>query len=193
MANPVRTPPRWPVALLALFAVISVVSLVQGVVDVVVPTIHQERPFGFLFAATETFGPAFFALYIFVHNLGLATLVPGLGFFAARFERNPKNRGLIGALLTGAVVCALIVAALYMARAPERFDLRVSIPLFLGEAVSVLALSISASLELRRYVPTRKIGWSLVHPFRTLVVPALVSAALLAVLAVVEARAVLAG
>lgn len=191
MVSPVRAPPRWPVALLALFAALAVVSLAQGIVDVVVPTIRHQRPFGLLFALGQSYGAAAFGAYIFVHNLGLASLVPGLGFLAARFERNPRNRPLIAALLVGAVVSALLVAALYLIRTPERFDLRVAIPLFLGEAMAVLALAVTAALELRRYVPTRKVAWSLVTPFRTLVVPAVVSALLLALLAYVETRAIL--
>jgi hypothetical protein len=188
---PARAPPRWPVALLWLFAAVATISLVQGIVDVVIPTFRHERPFGFLFGSTQAYGPAFFAAYVFVHNLGLACLVPGFGFAAARFERRTANRGLIGILLMGAVVCALGVAALYMARAPERFDLGVSIPLFLGEAVSVLVVGLAAALELRGFVPTRRYAWSLVRPFQNLYVPAVVSACLLALLAVVEARAVL--
>lgn len=186
-----RSPPRWPLAMLTLFALLALASLAQGVVDVVLPTIRQEPPFGLLFRETQRYGPAFFAVYIFVHNLGLACLVPGLGFLAARFERRKENRAIIGALLVGAVVAALVVAALYIARTPERFDLKVSIPLFFGEAAGVLALGVCAALQLRGFIPTRRLGWSLVAPFRTLVLPALVSAGLLALLAAVEARAVL--
>gem|GEM_PF-3837193 len=177
--------------MLGLFALVAVVSLVQGMVDVVIPTIHQEPPFQLLFRESERYGPLFFGAYIFVHNMGLATLVPGFGFVAARLEKKPKNRTWIAILLVGAVIAALAVAALYIARTPDRFRLAVSIPLFLGESVSVLALGVTAALELRGFVPTRKLGWSLVKPFRTLALPALVSAALLVVLAVVETRAVM--
>lgn len=178
-------------AMLGIFALVALVSLVQGFLDVVIPTARGEAPFGLLFQESQRFGPVFFAAYIFVHNLGLATLVPGFGFVAARFERKPKNRGLIGILLVGAVVAALGVALLYILRAPDRFNLVVSSCLFAGESVAVLALGVTAALELRGFVPTRKLGWSLVKPFRTLVLPAIVSAALLALLAVVETRAVL--
>lgn len=177
--------------MLGLFAALALASLLQGVLDVVIPTMRHEQPFGVLFGLTARFGPAFFVAYIFVHNMGLACLVPGFGFVAARIEKKPANRGVIGALLLGAVLVTLGVAALYLIRTPERFNMAVSIPLFVGESVSVLAMGVTAALELRRYVPTRKMGWSLVLPLRTVGMVALVTAGLLLVLATVEARAVL--
>ena len=177
--------------MLAIFALLAVLSLAQGVVDVVVPSIRGTAPFGLLFAWTARFGPAFLIAYLFVHNLGLACLVPGFGFFAARFERNPRNRGVIAVLLLGAVIVTLGVAALYMIRAPERFDLTVSIPLFAGEVASVLALGVTAAMELRTFIPTRRVSWSLVTPLRAVGLAALVVASLLLLLATVEARAVL--
>lgn len=189
--TPPRRPPRWPTALLALFAVLATVSLAQGIVDVVLPTLRGERPFGFLFEMSSRYGPVFFGAYIFVHNLGLACLVPGYGFLAAWFEKRTANRALIGAILAGAVAFSLLTALTYIVRAPERFDLAVSVPLFLGEAASVLVMALLAARELRGFVPTRAYDWSLMTPFRRLRVPFVASAALLAVLAAFEAVVVL--
>lgn len=177
--------------MLALFAVLATVSVLQGIVDVVVPTVRGERPFGFLFEASRLFGPWFFGAYVFLHNLGLACLVPGYGFVAAWFEKRKANRTLIGVILAVAVVFTLVTALAYIVRAPERFDLRVSIPLFLGESAAVLFLTVAAARELRGFVPTRVYEWSLIDPFRRLRTPFVAAVVLLAALAAVEAAAVL--
>lgn len=189
-AQGVRTraaPPWWPTAVLGLCAVLATLSLMQGVVDVVLPALAGEPPFGFLFAATARFGPAFFIGYVFVHNLGLACLVPGFGFVAARFERKTRNRSLIGVVLAAAVVVSLLVALQYLVFAHRRFDLAIAIPLYAGEALSVLALALAGALELRGFVPTRRYEWALVTPFRRLGLPLATTAALLVLLATVEA------
>ena len=108
--------------MLALFASLAVASLLQGVGDIVLPTARGGAPFSFLFATTRVFGPSAFALYVFIHNFGLACLVPGVGFVAARYERHTKNRGVIGILLVGAVVLALLVALEYLLQAQDKFD-----------------------------------------------------------------------
>lgn len=195
MANPRRTRvaavPRWPTYMLGMLSVLATVSLLQGVVDVVVPAVNGTEPFGFLFAATEALGPGFLVLYVFVHNLGLACLVPGFGFLAARFEKKTANRGRIGLLLAGSIVLSLLMALQYLIQARERFDLRFALPLFAAEAAAVLLLSIAAARELRGFVPTPAYPWSLIQPFRNLRKPLVVSVATLALLSLVEAAAVL--
>lgn len=178
--------------MLALFAVLATLSVAQGIVDVVLPTIRGEEPFGFLFRAYAAFGPAFLWAYVFVHNLGLACLVPGFGFLAAPFERRTENRRIIGLLLAGAVVGSLLTALQYMLTARERFDLLYTLPLFVGEALAVLVLALAAARELKGFVPTRRYEWSLVAPFRRLRVPFLAATLLLAALGALEA-AVLVG
>lgn len=186
----VTRPPRWPTAMLALFAILATVSLLQGWVDVVLPVVRGEPMFGFLFAMTERFGMPFFALYIFVHNLGLASLVPGYGFLAAWFERRTVNRFIIGILLAVAVLVSILVAANFVLGAHERFDLPFALALLVGEACGVLALAIAGARELRGFVPTPAYDWSLIQPFRNLRTPFLASAAVLAILSLVEAAAV---
>ena len=136
-------------------------------------------------------GAPVFAVYIFLHNLGLACLVPGFGFVAVRFERKPANRKLIAALLAGSVVLALLVSAEYLVQANERFDLWFAIPLFLGEVVGVLVLAIPAARELRAMVPTRRYEWSLLEPLQRLTPAFLASTAILAVLSAIETKIVL--
>lgn len=176
---------------LGTFAFLSTVSLLQGWVDVVLPVMRGEDPFGFLFHMTETFGPAFFVGYIFIHNLGLACLVPGYGFLAAWFERKTVNRYLIGLVLTGAVIASLLVAVNFILSAPHRFQLPLALALLVGESCGVLALAVASTQELRGFVPTPAYEWSLITPFRRLLVPLAYSAVLLLLLSLWEAHVVL--
>lgn len=191
-ARPTRvaTAPRWPTLLLGLLALLATVSLLQGIVDVVVPAFTGGEPFGVLFALTEAFGPDFLAVYIFVHNFGLACLVPGIGFLAAWFEKETVNRGRIGLLLAGSVVLSLLTALQYLVQARDRFNLAFALPVFSLEAAAVLLLAIAGARELRGFVPTPAYDWSLIQPFRNLRTPFLASAAVLAILSLVEAAAV---
>lgn len=184
-------PPRWPILVLGLLSSLAILSLAQGIVDVVVPALMGSQPFGFLFAMTEAFGPGFLAVYIFVHNLGLACLVPGIGFLAAQFEKKTENRGRIGLLLAGSVVVSLLTGLQYLVQARERFNLAFALPLFALEAVAVLLVALAAARELRGFVPTPTYHWSLIHPFRKLRRPLVVSAVALALLSAVEAAAVM--
>lgn len=186
-------PPAWPALMLALLALLAALSVVQGIVDVVIPVARGEAPFGFLFAQTERFGPAFFVAYVFLHNLGLACLVPGFGFVAARYERRTHNRFLIGILLTGSVVVSLFVALEFVLQASERFDLPTALVIFFAEASSILAVALSATRELKGFVPTRKYEWSLVTPFRNLAVPLGYAVVTLVLVCLFEAWVVLQG
>lgn len=183
--------PRWPGLVLGLYAMLATVSILQGVVDIFVPTLRGQAPFGFLFLGTRELGPAFFALYVFAHNLGLACLVPGAGFVAARFEKRTANRGLIGILLGTAVVASLGVGIEYVLQSSDRFDLALALPLFAAEALGVLALAVPAAMQLRGFVPTRVYEWSLVHPLRKLALPFAASALVLAAASAFETKVVL--
>lgn len=183
--------PQWPTFMFGGCAVLATLSILQGFVDVVMPALRGEEPFGFLYQSTERFGPAFFIGYVFVHNLGLACVVPGFGFLAAWFERKTHNRAIIGGLLAGAVAMSLLVAAQYLITAHQRFDLALAIPLYAGEALSVLALALAASLELKGFVPTRRYEWALVTPFRRMALVLATTASLLVLLATLEAYTVL--
>jgi hypothetical protein len=189
--SPRVRPPLWPTVALGTFTVLATLSLLQGMVDVVIPTLRGEDPFGFIYSMTERFGPGFFIAYIFVHNLGLASVVPGFGFLAAWFERRTANRFLVGLILLGAVVTALFVAMQFILTARGDFHLPLSLALLLGEACGVLLLAVAAVRELKGFLPTRTYGWSLVTPFRRLKVPFASSAIILLVMSVWEAYAIL--
>lgn len=184
--------PSWPTVLLATLALLATISLAQGIVDVVLPTVSGEEPFGFLLDQTARLGPGFFIAYVFLHNLGLAALVPGYGFLAAYFERRTQNRALIGLLLAAAVVASLLVALEFLIQARERFDLARALVLFTVEASAVLAVAIPAARQLKGFVPTRRYDWSLVTPFRKLRAPLVYAATVLLLVSGVEAWMVLA-
>lgn len=176
------SPPAWPAVMLAVLALLATLSLAQGVVDVVLPVLTGGEPFGFLFSQTARFGPAFLVGYVFLHNLGLACVVPGFGFLAAWFERSTRNRFVIGLLLSGSVVVSLFGTLQFVLEASELFDLPTALGIFVVEASAVLAVAFCATRELKGFVPTRRYEWSLVTPFRNLGVPlAYAVAALLAV------------
>lgn len=185
------SPPAWPSVMLAALALLATLSVAQGLVDVAIPVLRGEAPFGFLFEQTARHGPAFLVGYVFVHNLGLACLVPGFGFVAARFERSTRNRFLIGVLLAGAVACSLIVGLEFILDARERFDLPAALTIFFAEAASVLAVAVPAARELKGFIPTPRYGWSLVTPFRRLGVPLAYAATMLLLVSVVEAWTIL--
>jgi hypothetical protein len=185
------TPPKWPTFVLGALALLATLSLLQGWVDVVLPSLRGTEAFGFLFSMTKRYGAGFFIAYVFIHNLGLACLVPGYGFLAAWFERHVVNRFRIGILLTAAVFASILVAARFIIRAPQLFELPVALALLVGESCGVLALAVASARELRGFVPTPAYEWSLVTPFRRLGVPMGYSALLLLVLSVWEAYAVL--
>ena len=185
------SPPAWPTLMLGALAVMATLSVCQGVVDVVLPVLQGEEPFGFLFTQTARFGPGFLVGYVFVHNLGLACLVPGFGFLAAWFERSTRNRFIIGVLLAGAVTCSLVVALEFVLQASERFDLPAALTIFFAEAASVLAVAVPAARELKGFVPTRRYEWSLVTPFRRLGVPLAYACTMLLLVSVVEAWTIL--
>lgn len=182
--------PRWPERMLVVCGWLASVSILQGVVDVVIPALQGREPFALLYDMEAKFGPWFLALWVFMHNLGLACLVPGIGFLAARFERRTELRGHIGVLLAGAVILSLAFALQYILVARERFNLAFALPLYTAEAFVVLVTSVVAARELWGFVPTRAYGWSLISPFRRVGVTLAAAAIVLAALAVGEAAAV---
>lgn len=187
------SPPAWPGLMLGSLCVLATLSLCQGVIDVVLPVVLGEAPFRFLFLQTERFGPAFLVGYIFLHNLGLACVVPGYGFLAAWFERRTANRFLIGVLLAAAVAVSLFGTLQFVLEASERFDLPTSLAIFFAEAAAVLAVAVSGARELKGFVPTRRYEWSLVTPFRNLGVPLAYAFTMLLMVSLFEAWTILHG
>lgn len=179
--------------MLAGMATLGALSIAQGIVDVVLPAFTGEEPFHLLFSWTERFGYAFFATYLFVHNLGLACVVPGFGFLASKFEAKTSNRERIGIILLGAVLVSLLVSLEYLVQAAWRFDLAFALTLFAVEAAAVLMLAFPSARQLKGFVPTRVYAWALVTPFRKLRVPLLAAAVVLLGASLVEAAVVFDG
>lgn len=172
--------------MLAVMAGLGAISIVQGFVDVVLPALWGQEPFALLYRATEVLGPGYFGAYLFVHNLGLACVVPGFGFLASRYEKQTTNRARIGMILLGAVLVSLLVALEYLIQAAERFDVAFAMALFTLEACAVLLLAFPSALQLRGFVPTRVYSWALITPFRRLRVPMVTSAFLLVLASIAE-------
>lgn len=175
--------------LLGVLAFFATESLLQGIVDVTLPFARHEEPFRFLFAQTQLWGPGFFFLYVFVHNLGLACMVPAYGVLGGWFERRRMNRLAIGALLFAAVLASLAMSLAWMLHDAERFDMGFAIPLYVAESAAVIVPAALGAREVARWEPAeglqrimRETGW-----------PFVVSAALLLLLAAVETVFVLGG
>lgn len=184
-------PPAWPTVMLALLCVLATLSLCQGVVDVVLPVMLGEAPFQFLFEQTARFGPGFLVGYIFLHNLGLACVVPGYGFLAAWFERRTTNRFLIGVLLAASVAVSLFGTLQFVLEASEMFNLPTALAIFFAESAAVLAVAVAGARELRGFIPTRRYEWSLVTPFRNLGVPLAYAVTVLLAVSLFEAWTIL--
>jgi len=170
-----------------VFAGLAALSLIQGIIDTMAPSLSGGEPFSLLFDNAVRFGPGFLAVYIYLHNLGLACLVPGFGFIAAWFERHTPNRARIGALLVIAVFASLLTALYYIATRSEMFTVSFALALFVAEATAVLVLAVPAAYELKDFVPTPAYGWALHDPYVRLVPYFIVSATALAALSVIEA------
>lgn len=182
--------PSWPSWMLGAMVTLGALSVLQGIVDVVLPALFGQEPFGLLFALTERLGTPFFAAYLFVHNFGLACVVPGFGFLASRYERHVTNRERIGIILFAAVFVSLLVTLEYLLQAAWRFDLPFALALFTVEAGAVLLLAFPSARALKGFVPTPVYGWALVTPFRRLRRPLLASVAILLLAAVMETAVV---
>lgn len=187
-AHPARRAyaPRWPTWMLGAMVGLGALSILQGLVDVVVPSLLGLEPFFLLFSWTERFGVTFFAAYIFVHNVGLACVVPGFGFLASRYERRVTNRERIGIILLAAVFVSLLVALEYLLQASWRFHLPFALALFTVEAAGVLLVAWPSARALKGFVPTPAYGWALLTPFRRLRAPLVASVVLLLAASVLE-------
>lgn len=130
---------------------LGIVSLLQGVVDVGLPMSRGETPFAFTFALMERLGPGVLFLSILVHNLGLAGLLPGVGFLAAMLEPNARMRAWIPRILFAALLVSMASAFTFMFVGSGHFDLRFSLPLFLAEATAVVGVALMAYDQFSRF------------------------------------------
>ncbi|MHB8584967.1 MAG: hypothetical protein ACYDDF_03920 [Thermoplasmatota archaeon] len=163
----VRSPPRIGLFMVGGLCAASAYALTTSAFDIAYPAITGAPKFAALESLALNLGPAYLFLHIFLHNLGLAALVPGVGLFAASFERNPTRRRVIGWILAGAVIVSLLVAAeLIFIRGWESMIL--TLPLLAAESTAVIILTLAGVRVLRDFVPTRRPDWAWVDPARQL-------------------------
>jgi len=177
---------RAALAFHVLLFVLATVGLATSVVDVAIPALTGRPPFGLLLAHTDRHGPAYFAAHVFLHNLGIAALVPGLAFFAMRLERDARARRLIPSLLLAASVVAVGAGVARVATDPRLLALPLTGPLLALEAQAVLALAFAGHAEARRHEPGGALGESLAPSARRLALPFLLATGTLAVAAWIE-------
>ncbi|MHB8605933.1 MAG: hypothetical protein ACYDCK_11830 [Thermoplasmatota archaeon] len=180
-----RRPPRRATVFTAILLGLALASLATGILDVALPVLQGEPPFSSLFATVSYLGYPYLFLHIFVHNFGLACLVPGVGLAGASLERTQQRRVLIAIILLGAVILGLLAAVEYILES-GRFDLPVALALLALESLGVLTLAFAGYRVVRDHKPTPRIGWSLVHPSLELAPYFLASGALLAATAYAE-------
>jgi len=184
----VRGPPRAPVAFIVMLALLAGAGLATGIEDVAIPSLTGKPLFEGLREIVERGGPlgyAYLFLHILIHNLGIACLVPGVGFIAAHFEKCPEKRRLIGPILGAGVLLAMSTASLWVIMEGVYSSTAILV-FFALECAGVLLLTWAGMRALRGYVPTRKWGWSLFEPASRLAPVFLAAGILIALAAFIE-------
>lgn len=180
-----RRAPRIGTYFVAGASLLAAFSLLTGFFDVALPALVDRPRFPILFALAGAFGPGYLFVHIFLHNLGLALLVPGVGLLAASFEKDPRNRRHIGPILAIAAIGSLLVAVDLVIRRGYWKE-SVVIGLFLVEAGAVVLATWAGLRALRGYVPTPKPAWGWIQPARDMAPYVAVAAVALAFGAFVE-------
>lgn len=184
-ARPRAHPPASGVLFVVAGTSLAAFSIATGILDIGWPALTSQPRFEFLIRAAETLGPEYLFLHIFLHNLGLALIVPSVGLLAAAFERNPAARRWLGPVLAFGVLGSLLAAVeLVLRRGYWREEIVMG--LLLVECGAVLLATWAGLRSLRGYVPTRKPAWSWWQPVREMAPYAAVSAIALAFGAFVE-------
>jgi hypothetical protein len=91
-----------------------VLSVVTGIYDVLLPALAGARPFYHLAKFLDAFGYFYLYLHIYVHNLGLACLLPAVGLMAMYYEKKTQFRPLILNVLAFTSLIALYSGLIYM-------------------------------------------------------------------------------
>lgn len=176
----------WAPALVVLFALVALASLVQGMLDFSIPLLFGGTPFALTRGFADVFGPAALYSALFLHNLGLALLFPGCGLLAARFEREDAHRRLIVPLLLGACGVAIALGFATVLRGATGANRSFALALAVGESIAILSVGIATHKELRRFrnrAPTRE---GIALALASMRGPLVLSAAGLALLALIE-------
>lgn len=175
---------------------LAALSLAQGVLDVGLPLARGEAPFGFTLGLGDAQGPGALYLAILAHNLGLAGLLPGLGFLLAMRERHPGLRRAIPPILLVALVVALgnAFALLLAAGGPGGASGPFRLALYLAEATAILGVaSLSQQAFHRRFARRTPDATAVAGALRDVGGPVFAAAIGLTILAGLETHALLAG
>jgi len=181
----VREAPRVPVYFTGLLLCLALIGIGTGIMDVAVPVLKGDELFAPLKRAVELFGYPYLFLHIFLHNLGIACLVPGIGLIAAHMERNPRLRAVIGPILSVAVVVSILTGAFWVVQSGA-YAQGVIVLFFALEAAGVLLLTFAGLRAMRGYVPTPAPGWSLHTPAHRIAPYFLASSIVLGIAAYLE-------
>lgn len=171
--------------MVGLLAASSLFAILSGLLDIAYPSLTGQPRFMDLYLLAARFGPAYLFFHIFLHNFGMAAIVPGVGIVASSFEADRRRRRWIAWILAGAVVVSLGSAAeLILLKGWEQMTLVV--PLLFAESSAVLLLTYAGLRALRSFVPTPNPQWAWFQPARELTPYIAISATALAFSALVE-------
>lgn len=140
-----------PLTQARLLATLATASILQGIADFGGALLLGAPLFGFTTTIADHFGPLGLYLAIFGHNLGLACLMPGIGYLAARAERTKNGRRFLGRLLLSALGLAMAAGLIYILRGPGHFTLGIALPILAGEAVAILYVGWLAHAQFARF------------------------------------------
>lgn len=137
-----------------------VLSLITGIYDVLLPVLAGARPFYHLTKFLDIFGYVYLYLHIYIHNLGLACLVPSIGLIAIFYERKPRFRPVIPNILVFTSLLALYSGWFYMEMELTKHVLIIFI--FETEGILITALS-SYSFIQNMEIKERRTGKKIVR------------------------------
>lgn len=168
-----------------LFAALSALSILQGILDFGAPALLGTRPFAFTYSLASHGAPLLF-LAIFLHNAGLALLLPGVGFLAMRAERREANRRALRVILLTTAIAAAAMGLVYVLGGRGTFDLKHALILLAGETAALLLVALAAFRAMAPMVAARPDDAAWTRALVALRAPIAVSLALLALLAALE-------
>lgn len=178
-------PPLWPAVFATILLTASMFAVATGILDVVLPNVGGAESFAGFRAVAAGGGPAWVFGYVFFHNLGIATLVPGVGLVACAVEKDARRRRLAVALLSAAAILTLLTAAELVLRRGY-WQVPIVLPLLALESAAVLLITWVGARSLRSHVPTPRPEWGWIEPAREIAPHVVIAAVALAFAAFVE-------
>lgn len=186
LATAHRQAPREPLFFAGLLLFLALFGVATSVTDIAMPVMSGKPLFSNLRGAVDQWGYPYLFFHVFLHNLGLACIVPGVGLLAAHLEPDPRIRRLIGPLLAVAVAASLGTGAAWVMRTGA-YSQGAILLIFTLEVLGVGLLTWVGLRSLRGYIPTPAPGWSLYSPTYRIAPFAVVSSLLLGLAAFIEA------